>query len=128
MAYKIQSSEDKIYVKTDGWISGRERMLIVKKLMGLSDFDMITSLIIDHQDAQIDMTLSDAHKLGQMIVQMSLHKPEMDFFVIASGENRFIVDISAMIAIKSGVNFSVCENRDEALEKIFFRRCTTPSI
>lgn len=123
MAHMIQTSDEKIYVKTEGWIFGPERMLIVKKLMALKQIETVKSVIIDHQDAQIDLNLSDAHKLGQKVVQMSLHKPKFEFFIIAPDKNRFIIDVSAMIAIKAGVDFSVCENRNEALKKIFFKRC-----
>lgn len=128
MSYDIHSDSEVAYVETFGPVDIQERVSIVNELQTLIQVEPKLSVIIDHHHAQIEAGPEEAYEFGRQIIQFSRKLAKLDIYVIASGENRRIVDISAMVAANANVSLKVCENREEAFRKLNRHKTRTSRI
>lgn len=118
MAYQLKSHDKIASVTTAQGIGLMEREAITAHLGELNTHSTVEGIIINHQNAHIDMTLDDAVSFAESIITLHSVKPLLFIYVIASPQNRFIIDTSVSLAAAKGVPIYVCEDESEALNEI----------
>lgn len=107
-----------VYVKTTGQVTYDDRLSIVKELINRAPTDGSRAILIDHEESHIDADLQEAYDFGKVMARLGRKESDLEILIVAPGKNRLTVDVSATVAASSGVNLHVCEDREEAFDKI----------
>ena len=118
MTYLLKSLYKIASVQTLDTLNRIEREAITQKLGELNASSDIRGLIIDHRRAHIEMTIEDAAIFAESVINLHDREPLLFIFVVASPQNRFIIDASVALAAARGVPISVYEDANEALLQI----------
>ena len=119
MSYQIHDDLNLVYVKTSGHVTYDDRVAIVRDLLNRVQTEGSRASLIDHQEARINTDLQEAYDFGKVVARLGTKESALEILVVASGDNRLSVDVSATVAASSGVQLRVCEDREEAYAKIF---------
>jgi len=118
-------SDDKlIFVESVGDHPLEEREAIVKQLYEMNRNQPNRGVVVDHREAQIDMSPNEAYTFGKLIHHLQTMSLFPMICVVAAESNRFVIDLSATVASSRGVPITVCESRAEAMRKV--SRCSSP--
>lgn len=117
MTHELQKRDGMTYVKTSGLVTLDERREIIQSLKDPHYLAPTGIVVIDHRDAEIDISLEEAFLFGQQIIQLRNQICIFEVIVIVNDANRAILDMSIMTAVYSGVFIHVCLNYAEALKK-----------
>ena len=118
MSYTVNSHGKLVFAETAGPLAYQERESIVGELAKLNDPPAGRGLIVDHQNAEITMELEEAFDFGKSIIQLQKTSPYDFIYVIASEQNRSLIDLPVMCAKIEGVSIEVCEDTAEAFAKV----------
>ena len=118
MPFTVMTHGKLVFAETEGAVTYPERQSMVEELAKVNDPPAGRGLIVDHQNAEIEMDLQDAFAFGTSIIRLQKTSPYDFIYVIASKHNRAQIDLPVVCAKVEGVVIEVCEDTAEAFAKV----------